>query len=87
MSSVFQRTFQHLTAANVVLHGHPPLVPVPNAPPLTVTSQTTDFSAVPPILQPVPPALPPLLTLHSAPTPASFSSSIIAHPSDAFKRS
>ena len=132
MSSVFHRTFQHLTAANVVLHGPHPLVPAPNNPLLTVTSQTQDYcfvcstsnpptssscrttspssllhskhivllqhlqpsnqlllpyhlsqlptalktycpSAAPPTLQPAPPAVPPLPTLHSAPIPASFS--------------
>ena len=72
MSSVFQRTFQHLTAANVVQHGPPPLVPAPHAPPLMVNSQTTASSAAPPTQQAAPPAVPHLPTLNSAPTTASY---------------
>ena len=30
MSSTFQRTFQHLAAANNTLHGPPPLIPAPS---------------------------------------------------------
>ena len=77
MSSVFKRTFEHLRAVNVELLGPPPLVPAPNAPPLTATSQTTASSAAPPTLQPAHPAVAHLPTLNSAPSPASVSSSTI----------
>ena len=59
MSSTFQRTFQHLAAANNTLHGPPPLIPAPSV-------QVPQPTALP---APAPSAPAPSAPAPSAPAP------------------
>ena len=68
MSSTFQRTFQHLAAANNTLHGPPPLIPAPSVQVPQPTAPPAPAPSAPAPSAPAPSAPAPSAT---APTPPS----------------